>query len=306
VLAVHREKQPAGVFVGLTTLDVVHRVTSNPGSNEKVTAQAQFVAAGGPAANAAVAFAALGGNATLVTALGSDPAADLVRADLRACAVTVIDAAAQRQIVVPVSAVAVNISTAERSVVSIDATAVDISPPRELRDAIDSADVVLIDGHHPQLALAAANAANAANIDVVIDGGRWKPVMQELIPLATTMICSDDFFAPGLDDSESTACALVRAGVRTVVTTHGGDPVLWWQAGESGLVDVPPVRVVDTLGAGDIFHGAYCYFSHRREPDIGVDVMDACAVAAFRCSIMGPRAWLSQVADSQHWSGTRD
>ena len=53
---------PVGVFVGLTVLDVVHRVTALPGRNEKITALSQFLAAGGPAANAAVIFAALGGS----------------------------------------------------------------------------------------------------------------------------------------------------------------------------------------------------------------------------------------------------
>lgn len=47
-------ESPHGLFVGLSTLDVIHRIDKRPGRNEKVTALAQFVAAGGPAANAAV------------------------------------------------------------------------------------------------------------------------------------------------------------------------------------------------------------------------------------------------------------
>ena len=57
------EKAPVGVFVGLATLDVIHRIAKAPAVNQKVTSTAQFVAAGGPAANAAVTFAALGGDA---------------------------------------------------------------------------------------------------------------------------------------------------------------------------------------------------------------------------------------------------
>ena len=88
-----RRAQPApvGVFVGLTTLDVIHRSRRAPGPNEKMTAERQDLAAGGPAANAAVVFAALGGRARLLTALGSGPAADLARADLTAHGVEVID-----------------------------------------------------------------------------------------------------------------------------------------------------------------------------------------------------------------------
>ena len=70
------EKAPVGVFVGLATLDVIHRIAKAPAVNQKITSTAQFVAAGGPAANAAVTFAALGGDAILVTALGDDPVAE--------------------------------------------------------------------------------------------------------------------------------------------------------------------------------------------------------------------------------------
>ena len=59
------ERTPTGVFVGLATLDVIHRITAPPAVNEKITARQQFVAAGGPATNAAVTFAALGGRADL-------------------------------------------------------------------------------------------------------------------------------------------------------------------------------------------------------------------------------------------------
>src|SRR6185437_12651817 len=114
------ENAPVGVFVGLATLDVIHRIVTAPAVNQKVTSTAQFVAAGGPAANAAVTFAALGGDAILVTALGDDPVADLIRADLAAYGVSVVDAAAGTTRAVPVSAVSVE-STGDRSVVSLDA-----------------------------------------------------------------------------------------------------------------------------------------------------------------------------------------
>ena len=150
------ERAPVGVFVGLATLDVIHRIAKAPAVNQKITSSEQFVSAGGPAANAAVTFAALGGDATLVTALGDDPVADLIRADLLACGVTVVDAAAGTTRAVPVSAVSVVESTGDRSVVSLDAVNSDAVPPGELDALVAGADVVLVDGHHPLLARAAA------------------------------------------------------------------------------------------------------------------------------------------------------
>src|SRR3954468_18515509 len=262
------EKAPVGVFVGLATLDVIHRIVTAPAVNQKITSTAQFVAAGGPAANAAVAFAALGGDAILVTALGDDPVAELIRADLAKYGVSVVDAAVGTTRAVPVSAVSVVESTGHRSVVSLDAVNSDASPPADLGDLVADADVVLVDGHHPLIARAAVQHAAAQDTPLVVDAGRWKPVMSDLVPHATDVVCSNDFRMPGTDNPESTAAALVRRGVRTVVSTHGGDPVEWWSDGKSGSVPVEPVMVVDTLGAGDVFHGAYSYFSTQIEGSV--------------------------------------
>ncbi len=289
------KKTPVGVFVGLATLDVIHRIAKAPAVNQKITSTAQFVAAGGPAANAAVTFAALGGDATLVTALGDDPVADLIRADLAEYGVSVVDAATGTTRAVPVSAVSVVESTGDRSVISLDAVNSDASPPGDLADLVADADVVLVDGHHPLLAGAAVRLTAARDTTLVVDAGRWKPVMSDIIPYATDMVCSNDFRIPGADDGNSTAAALVRSGVRTVVTTHGGDPVEWWSAGESGSVPVQPVVVVDTLGAGDAFHGAYSYFSTQIESGVAERIDRSARVAALRCSVVGPRSWLSKL-----------
>jgi sugar/nucleoside kinase (ribokinase family) len=124
-------------------------------------------------------------------------------------------------------------------------------------------------------------------------------VMSDIVPFATDMVCSNDFRMPGADNPESTAAALVRSGVRTVVSTHGGDPVEWWSDGESGSVPVQPVVVVDTLGAGDAFHGAYSYFSTQLESSVAERIERSARVAALRCSVVGPRAWLSQLPIEQ-------
>lgn len=293
------ERAPVGVFVGLATLDVIHRIAKAPAANQKITSSDQFVAAGGPAANAAVTFAALGGDATLVTALGDDPVADLIRADLVAHGVRVVDAAAGTTRAVPVSAVSVVQSTGDRSVVSLDAVNSDATPPTELDALVAGADVVLVDGHHPLIARAAARHARELSTTLVVDAGRWKPVMAELVEYATDMVCSDDFHTPGDDTSDATAATLVGAGVRTVVVTHGGDPVQWWSDGESGSVPAEPVVVVDTLGAGDAFHGAYSYFSTRGDGGVAGRIERSAHVAALRCSMVGPRAWLSELSKEQ-------
>ncbi|HEY8721763.1 PfkB family carbohydrate kinase [Pengzhenrongella sp.] len=287
-----------GVFVGLATLDVVHRVERLAGANEKVTALRQDVAAGGPAANAAIVFAALGGRARLVTALGTTGVARLIRAELEARGVEVVDVTPDATTPPAVSAVTVTDNTGDRSVTSMDAAAHDVGAPTDLAQQLAGARVVLLDGHHPALALAAARAVDGAL--VVLDAGRWRPVMALLLDFVDVAICSADFRTPGSAGIEESVVELLDAGVRTVATTQGGDPVRWWQPAPSGgtvsgSVPVPRVAVVDTLGAGDAFHGAFAWFALRHAADADPSgALDAAArVAALRCTIPGPRAWLA-------------
>jgi sugar/nucleoside kinase (ribokinase family) len=297
VPAVPDEPVRHGVFVGLATLDVIHRVIRAPGVNEKITAEAQFVSAGGPAANAAVTFAGLGGISTLITALGRNPIARLIIDELSFHGVTVIDVDQESASSPPISAVTVTVATGDRSVVGGDAVSVFAEVPKNLLSTISGAQVVLIDGHHPKLAVASAAAAREAGIPVIVDAGRWKPVMADLIPLSDNVVCSNDFRIPHTDNSTDTALGLVASGIATVVTTDGGEPVRWWSDRASGSIEVPHVIAVDTLGAGDVFHGAYAYYATTSGLGLEDRIRAASRVAALRCANVGPRAWLSLLED---------
>jgi sugar/nucleoside kinase (ribokinase family) len=313
---------PLGVFVGLCTLDVVHRVDRVAGVDEKVTAHRQDIAAGGPAANAAVTFAALGGRAMLITSLGSDPLARLICAELAARGVRVVDVTPDAVDAPAVSAIAVTESTGARSVTSIDATARSVHPPDDLDGRLAGASVVLLDGHHPALALAAAHVARRLAIPVVVDAGRWKPVMADLLPTAGHVVCSADFRWPDSATAQDSARAIRRVstsmspdsatagadrGGQVVAVTRGAQPVLWWQGRASGEVPVPAVRAVDTLGAGDAFHGAYAHLVTDGALTTPERLAAAAHVAALRVSVVGPRSWLSQLpgAGSPDAAGTR-
>ncbi|HLS74111.1 MAG TPA: PfkB family carbohydrate kinase [Actinomycetaceae bacterium] len=294
-MTVHR---PRGVFAGLATLDVIHRIDAPPGPNQKITAHAQFVAAGGPAANAAVTFAALGGQAVLLTALGQGTIAETIAAELREQDVEVIDLAPALRDVAPVSSVTVLEATGERSVIGGDATSLHAPcpDPAQVRDLLTGADVVLLDGHHPELARAVRDAAREAALPTVLDAGRWKPIMDELVGAVTDVVASADFRTPGAATAAETATALQARGATRVVTTAGPDPISWWDNGQRGEIAVPPVRAVDTLGAGDVFHGAYAY-SLAAGAGVEERIRYAAEAAAIRCAMVGPRSWVSAVGD---------
>lgn len=242
---------PRGLFAGLVTLDVVQVVDQLPGPNEKVAAKRSWLAVGGPAAVAAVTFARLGGTASLLTGLGQGPAADVVRTELAAAGVTLVDAAPPDFTLAP-SVALVDAATGERAVVSgsahhPEALAV---PPLGPDPA-----VVLVDGHHAALARAAARRAASAGVPLVVDAGSHKPVFDEVCPHAAAVICSADYVHP----RRAHPSGLVADGVALVAITHGPDPVEWWTRRDHGTVPVPAVTAVNTLGAGDVFHGAYCH-----------------------------------------------
>ena len=287
-----------GWFVGLTTLDVVHRSTGRPGPDQKVTATRQDVAAGGPAANAAVTAAALGVRAVLVTALGAGPVATAARADLEAHGVEVVDVVPPGEnYPLAVSAVLVDDATGERSVVSADAALAAAPAPAPSRlAALPGPGVVLLDGHHPAIARAVVARLTALEPrpQVVLDGGRWRPVFGDLLPVADVAALSAVFTVPGHDDAAAGARAL---GARAVVVTHGPEPVEWFDGAAQGTVEVPPVRARDTLGAGDAFHGAIAAAVARRPGSLEDACAEAVRVAGTRVAHVGPRSWLTHLAD---------
>jgi sugar/nucleoside kinase (ribokinase family) len=282
---------PRGLFVGLTTLDVVHRVASRPGANEKVLAQRCDLAAGGPAAVAAVTFSALGGRSVLLSALGAGPIAQLAVGELDHIGVRVVDAWAGGPDL-SISAITVLDDTGERSVVSRNAENVIATLPAELPRLAQDADVALIDGHHPDLAVAAARTAHAFGVPVILDCGSAKQVYDELIPLADAAVCSASFAANGIDGFDEVATELLSAGAGLVAMTAGAGPVRWRTSMAAGTIAVSPVTVRDTLGAGDVLHGAVAFARAQGVSDPERSLSFGVAVASLRVQHIGPRTWL--------------
>jgi sugar/nucleoside kinase (ribokinase family) len=187
--------------------------------------------------------------------------------------------------------------------VSVNAHGLRATPPADLAGLVTRAAVVLVDGHHPDLALAAARAARERGLPVVLDAGSWKDVLTELLPLVDFAVCSAAFRVPGRADVPG---ALRAAGVTAVAITAGPDPVRWWYDGANGASPVPSVAAADTVGAGDVFHGAFARAVGEAAPvgpsEFAAALTFAAEVAALRCATPGPRAWLADPA-LRGWAG---
>ncbi|WP_040840632.1 PfkB family carbohydrate kinase [Nocardia brevicatena] len=279
------------LFVGLTTVDIAYAVDRYPAEDTKTRAVDQFLGAGGPACNAAVAYAILSGaSPTLLTALGRHHLAEVARGDLRAHGVTVVDTTPEHTDSPPVSSIVVALSAQSRTIVSLDASRIHAPSIPASTAYVAGAGMVLVDGHLPELSMAVAQRANELGVPVVLDAGRWKDVHARLLPLVDTAICSAALVPPGYDETDDLLDHLHTLGPAQIAITRGAESIRYSGAGRRGDIGIAPVTDADTLGAGDILHGAFCFY-YGRSGDF-VDALErASAVATLSCRSFGTRQW---------------
>lgn len=281
------------VFLGLTTLDVVQRVDSRPPWGVKSVVQHTEMAAGGPAANAAITAAALLGRTTLITGLGDSPAAHTARADLEAHGVSIVDLA-DPGFALPVSTCVVE-PDGTRTVFSTSALRTRFQLNDAARQSLAGADALLVDGHHPVAAGMALGLLADSPCLTVLDAGSVKPAAESWLSWLDVVAGSADYASGlGVDLAGAVDHALAR-GATAAVMTDGGQAALWATPTERGRAQPPSVAAVDTLGAGDAFHGALVASLLLDGGDLGRAVAEACRVASLRVQHAGARGWLHRL-----------
>lgn len=280
-----------GLFVGLVTLDWIYLVQELPQPNQKIVALEDAWAAGGPATNAAVTFNHLGHQATVLGSVGHHAISQLVRSELQG-KVAIADLSPDRVQPVPTSSILVTQATGERAVISRNAVQFQAKPSDIPEHILQDIDILLIDGH--QMAVSQALAQQAKHTPVVLDGGSWKTGLEQVLPHVDYAICSANFRPPEELALDRTVLDYLQSlGIPDVAVTHGDRPIEYVTQGRSGQIDVPTIQAVDTLGAGDVFHGAFCHFILQM--DFVAALTEASTVAALACQSFGTRAWMRQV-----------
>lgn len=286
---IQNPKSPHGLFVGLVTLDMVYLAESTPESNQKIVASDYIVCAGGPATNAAVTFSHLGNQATLLGNVGADPITQLIRTDLESCKVAIADLAPRQTQPPPISSIIVT-PGGERAIISINAVKNQVEPAQIPADILQSVDIVLIDGHQIAVGSAIAHRALASNIAVVIDGGSWKPGFEKVLPFVDYAICSANFYPPNCHSIDEVFAYLSHFGIPYIAITQGEKPIQFLCEGKIDTLEVPQINSVDTLGAGDIFHGAFCYYILKNNfPNA---LAKSAKIASDACQFFGTRSWM--------------
>ncbi|MBN2069515.1 MAG: hypothetical protein JW739_07745 [Opitutales bacterium] len=282
-----------GLFAGISTIDLIYEFSHYPESDTKNNAETVVMNAGGPAYNAAVLYSRLGNPTVLVSAVGAHSLTAVLKNDLAKHRVRLQDLAPDSG-EMPVFASIVSTTTnAHRTVFTqkspMNQVPLEVNRARQL---VDGAAFLLADGHHLPAALLLAELAHQKGIPVILDAGSWKPGLEALLVYCTDVVASEKFRTPGAASIEESIAALrAYPGIQRIAATRGARSTLWWQSSQTGEVAIPAVAAIDTLGAGDFFHGAYAHALQQ-----GFTFTDALGFSAHLASAstttMGTRDWL--------------
>jgi sulfofructose kinase len=274
--------------IGIATLDQVFALDAMPTLPEKYRAHDLAVTTGGTAANAAVAIARLGGEVAFWSALGDDRLGDEIIAGLER---ERIDCAGVRRVAgkrSPLSAILVDRS-GERIVISHSDPDLPGSTAH-LPDRLPaSVGAVLGDTRWQAGSAHLFRLARAAGAPAVLDGDRAPRERPELLDLATHVAFSMQGLRDltGLDDPRAALATLPPARA-WVAVTNGAEGVFFREGG--AIVHAPAfeTEAVDTLGAGDTWHGAFV-LALAEGMDERAAVRFASAAAAVKCTRFGGR-----------------
>jgi sulfofructose kinase len=273
------------ICLGIVVLDHVHEVEAVPAAPTKVTATGYRETGGGIAATAAVAIAALGGEAAYWGRVGDDAAGSTLQAQLRRLGVDVTGLRRIAGAATPVAAAIVD-REGERLLVVFPGRALDPDPSWLPLDEVAGAGAVMVDMRWREGAEALVAAARRHGVPSVLDAEIGEPAaLAALVPAVDHAVFSERGLAQyaGTVSNEDGLRRAHAHGARHVAVTLGAAGSLW--LGEDGaLRRVPalPVAARDTTGAGDVFHGAFA-LALAEGRDVAAAARFASAAAALKC-----------------------
>lgn len=247
------------VCCGSATCDVLYQVERLPLGPGKILPKAMVEVAHGMATSAATAVARLGGRARLIARIGDDHRG---RCFLQEIGEAGVDCTMVRSVLgvsSPVSAVLID-AEGERVVVPWYSPALGSDTDWIPLDTVAAADAALVDVRWPEGAAAVLDAARLAGKPAVLDGDVGPPdVVLDLAARASHAIFSEPaaLLCVGGASIEEALRALGARLPGFVAVTAGAEGCYWLAGDEVRQLRPPAIEAVDTLAAGDVFHGAF-------------------------------------------------
>jgi len=285
------------VGLGLCVVDHLYVVEALDPRAERVRYVERRVTSGGMVGNALVQVARLGCAAHVLSLVGDDAEGRFVRRTLSAAGVVTRRLVRDARRPTTVAVVQVERRSGARRFLVADRRRLERGVPAFDLTPIDARAVLLVDGHFPAQALRAVRRARAVGAPVVADFHRPLPELLRLLPYVDYPIVPLEFaraYAPGAP----------REALRRLHAESGGTPVvtlgarggLYLDAGRVRRFDAPRVRVRDTTGAGDAFHGAFAA-GLCQALALRTNLERAARAGALCCTALGPAGRLMTRAE---------
>jgi sulfofructose kinase len=282
-------KAPKILCIGIPVRDLTYRIQELPGRGEKIRADAFDEIVGGNALNAAIGIVRLGGRTLLSGPIG-DPTETTSEYIHEKLAEEGIEANLQRVegVVTAVSNVMIDPS-GERTIVTWrDPRLYDVQLP-DIGELLDGCAAVLTENRCAPFATELCVEATRRKIPVVLDADVVMSMREGLLNAASHLIFSVEALTATAGTTQLED-ALRRVAEQTpgfVAVTRGSQGMMWLDgAGRIQVMPTFPVHTVDTLGAGDIFHGAFA-LAITEGRGIPEAMRFASAAAALKCTRFG-------------------
>lgn len=251
------------VCIGHSTYDITLPVDKFPEENKKLRIKERIECGGGPASNAACLLAKWGMDTSIVSIIGNDYYGSLIKDDYIKLGINIDNLEVRDNRTTSSSYIIANKETGTRTIITYK------EPPiRKLSKEVNiEADVILIDGEHPETALEVLE--NNPNAISVLDAGRVSDDTKKLGKLVKYCICSKDFAEEftnkniDINDKENLINIhkeLEEYFNNTVVITLEDKGSFTKTDNEYVIIPSIKVKALDSTGAGDIYHGAFTYF----------------------------------------------
>ena len=268
------------------------RVQNFPSPGTKVAASEFIITGGGCAANAALAIARLKGRVAFAGPLGGkdDAVSERILADLAAEGVDCSGAARVDGGTASVSLILLD-AEGEKTIATRRGVGLEQALPQDADRLVANVDAVLVDNRFPDFVAAVCRATQARKIPVVIDLDQATKLDDPLLALGTHVIASTEALraTAGLGAPAAALKRLAENVPGFVAVTDGPNGVYWLENGALRHMPAFAVKAIDTLGAGDAFHGAFTLAIAEGRDLIGA-LRFASAAAALKCTHFGGAA----------------
>jgi sulfofructose kinase len=283
------------VGVGLNATDTLIPLPQYPTRGSKVAFHDAHLLPGGQVATAIAACQQWGLRTRYVGKVGDDHAARLHREEFERLGVeahllTAKHCKSQQAFIIVDD-------TGERTVLWKRDALLTLRPEELRREWITEARALHVDGHDTEAAATAAGWARSAGVPVIADLDELYPGVEALLQNLDYFVASRDI--PGRITGEPDLCKSLpevhrRYGFRLTAATLGEEGVLAWDGKSLHYAAAYRIEVVDTIGAGDIFHAGFIYGLLQGWP-LQRQLEFACAAAALNCAGMGARGGIQPV-----------